>query len=255
MGKTVIITGAAAGIGFGIACSFAEEKYRVVLVDLNQELLDKAESQLLKQDPDLEILTVATDLSSAYGRAALFDRVIEADILVNNLGYYENIDFFDLQESNWDKMINLNFMVAMALSKFYFKKMLEKKRGRLIFISSESALNPDSEKIHYCVAKTMLLSLSRNLAELTRNTEVTVNCILPGPALTAGTERFIKERYSPDLKEAEKMFMGSRPTSLIGRLVRPEEIGSAAVFLADNKSGAINGSNLKVEGGIVTGII
>ncbi|MFT4031525.1 MAG: SDR family oxidoreductase [Siphonobacter sp.] len=255
MEKTVIVTGGAAGIGNGIARSFARKGYRLVIIDRNTEQLEQSKSELLTEYPSLNIHTVTTDLSTKEGRKKLFEQVPETDVLVNNIGYYENVDFFELEESNWQKMIDLNFMVTVHLSKFYFRKMLEKKKGRLIFISSESALNPDSEKIHYCVAKTMLLSLSRNLAELTKNTEVTVNCILPGPALTAGTEKFITERYHPDLKEAEKQFMASRPTSIIGRLVRPEEIGNAAVFLADENSGAINGSNLRVEGGIVTSII
>lgn len=252
--RTVIITGAGAGIGKGIASVFAKKSYDLVLVDRNQSLLDEAGEDFLRLNPGLKIKTLASDLSTFAGREKLFRLVPETDVLVNNIGYYENIDFFDLDETNWQKMIDLNFMVAMQLSKFYLKKMLNKKNGRLIFISSESALNPDSEKIHYCVAKTMLLSLSRNLAELTKNTEVTVNCVLPGPALTAGTEKFITERYSQNLREAEKLFMESRPTSIIGRLIRPEEIGNAVAFLADENSGAINGSNLKVEGGIVTSI-
>lgn len=255
MERTAIITGAAAGIGKGIASVFAKKGYHLVIIDRNVEPLEQAKTEFLAENPSVHIQTVVTDLSTEQGREKFFEQISETDVLVNNVGYYENIDFFDLEESNWKKMIDLNFMVSMHLSKFYFKKMLDRKKGRLIFISSESALNPDSEKIHYCVSKTMLLSLSRNLAELTKNTQVTVNCILPGPALTAGTEKFITERYHPDLQEAERQFMASRPTSIIGRLVRPEEIGDAAAFLADENSGAINGSNLRVEGGIVTSII
>ncbi|MDQ1087134.1 SDR family NAD(P)-dependent oxidoreductase [Siphonobacter sp. SORGH_AS_1065] len=255
MKRKVIITGAAGGIGKGIAAVFAQKEYELVIVDRNNEQLQQTQAEFIALNPALGIQTVVTDLSTPEGKEYLYTQVPETDVLVNNVGYYENIDFFDLQEVHWQKMIDLNFMIGMQLSQVYFRKMLDKKKGRLIFISSESAINPDSEKIHYCVAKTMLLSLSRNLAELTKNTEVTVNCILPGPALTTGTEKFVTERYSPDLKEAERKFMASRPTSIIGRLIRPEEIGNAAVFLADENSGAINGSNLRVEGGIVTSII
>ena len=255
MMRKVIITGAGSGIGKGIADSFADKKYDLILVDRNQSNLESAKDEYLKNNPQLRVQTVITDLSSTEGRDKLFSMAPDADVLVNNVGYYENIDFFDLSDNDWEKMIDLNFTVGMKLSQFYLKKMLAKGQGRLIFISSESALNPDAEKIHYCVAKTMLLSLSRNLAELTRNTAVTVNCVLPGPALTSGTEKFITERYDPNLKEAEKQFMASRPTSIIGRLVRTEEIGHAVTFLADENAGAINGSNLRVEGGIVTSII
>ncbi|SHE41973.1 SDR family NAD(P)-dependent oxidoreductase [Pedobacter caeni] len=253
--KTAIITGAAAGIGKGIASVFARKCYDLILVDRNPSRLDDVKEDFLKLNPTLNIQTLATDLSTPHGRETLFGQAPVADVLVNNVGYYENVDFFELEDADWQKMLNLNFMIGMQLSKFYLRKMLDKGSGRLIFISSESALNPDVEKIHYCVAKTMLLSLSRNLAELTRNTAVTVNCVLPGPALTAGTEKFITSRYHPDLQEAEKQFMASRPTSIIGRLVRPEEIGNAVAFLADENSGAINGSNIRVEGGIVTSII
>lgn len=251
MSKSAIVTGAASGIGKGIASALVREGLDLFLVDRDAESLDATTSELQVAQPAGRKTSLAVDVSTDAGRSALFEAAPFADVLVNNVGYYENIDFFALSDEQWLRMIDLNFMVGMKLARFYLRKMLADRRGRVIFISSESAINPDTEKVHYCVAKTMILGLSRNLAELTVGTDVTVNTVLPGPTLTEGTRAFITQRYAPDLATAEKAFMASRPTSLIRRLVRPEEIGGAVAFLAKDDSGAINGSCLRVEGGII----
>lgn len=253
--RTVLITGAGSGIGKGIAESFITKNYKLYLVDRNQDKLAQTKREFLHLDSQLNIQLVSTDLSTEEGMEKLFKTVPEVDVVVNNVGYYENIAFFELTDEQWTTMIHLNFMLSMRISKFYFAKMLQKKEGRLIFISSESALNPDPEKIHYCVAKSMLLSLSSNLSQLTKHKAVTVNCVLPGPTLTEGTQKFITTRYDRNVKEAEIQFMHSRPSSLLGRLIRTNEIGHAVTFLADENAGAINGTTIRVDGGIVTSLI
>ena len=134
--------------------------------------------------------------------------------------------------------------------------MIENNRGRIIFISSESGVNPAPEMAHYSATKTMQLSISRSLAELTKGTEVTVNVVLPGSTKTEGVTKFIADIY-PDLTEAEagkKFMQENRPTSLIERLIDPREIGDAVTFICSPRASAINGASLRVDGGLVRNI-
>ncbi|MBO1001074.1 SDR family oxidoreductase [Pseudogracilibacillus auburnensis] len=136
--------------------------------------------------------------------------------------------------------------------------MIQNNEGRVIFIGSEASLTPALEMPHYSAVKTMQLSLSRSLAELTKGTKITVNTITPGSALTEGVESMLNTLYgdeSMSIEEMEKKFMQeNRPTSIIQRLIRPEEIANLAVFLSSPLSSAINGSALKIDGGLVRSV-
>jgi 3-oxoacyl-[acyl-carrier protein] reductase len=112
--------------------------------------------------------------------------------------------------------------------------MLAKKTGRVIFIASESAINPAPEMAHYSATKTMQLSVSRSLAELTKGTAVTVNTIMPGSTKTDGVAKFVQDIFPGlPLEEAERRFMReNRPTSLIERLIEPEEIADFVTYVS-----------------------
>jgi 3-oxoacyl-[acyl-carrier protein] reductase len=148
-------------------------------------------------------------------------------------------------------------MSGVRLSRHYLKKMLEKNSGRILFISSESAIAPAPEMAHYSATKTMQLSISRSLAELTKGTSVTVNTIMPGSTKTPGVEKFVNDLF-PDLScnEAEKRFMQeNRPSSLLDRLIEPKEIADLTTFLCSPLASAINGSAIRAEGGLIRSII
>jgi 3-oxoacyl-[acyl-carrier protein] reductase len=134
--------------------------------------------------------------------------------------------------------------------------MLARKTGRVIFISSESAISPSPEMAHYAATKTMQLSLSRSLAELTKGTAVTVNSILPGSTKTEGVARFIQDIFPDETPEnAERRFMReNRPTSLIERLITPQEIADFVAFVSSPLASAINGTALRVDGGLVRSV-
>ena len=109
---------------------------------------------------------------------------------------------------------------------------------------------------HYSATKTMQLSIARSLAELTKNTRVTVNAVLAGSTRTEGVETFVADIF-PDLSfaEAERRFMAeNRPTSLLGRLIDPREIGDAVTFLASDRASAVNGAAVRVDGGLVRSV-
>jgi 3-oxoacyl-[acyl-carrier protein] reductase len=154
------------------------------------------------------------------------------------------------------RLFEVNVLSGVRLSRAYLRKMLEKGEGRVLFIASESALNPAPEMAHYSATKTMQLSISRSLAELTKGTRVTVNAVLPGSTKTEGVMKFIQEVFpglSPE--DAERRFMReNRPTSLIERLIDPAEVGDFVAYLCSPRSSAVNGAALRVDGGLVRSI-
>jgi len=117
---------------------------------------------------------------------------------------------------------------------------------------------PSQEMAHYSATKTMQLSLSRSLAELTKETNVTVNTIMPGSTFTEGVETMLNTLYPKEdltMEEAEARFMKeNRPTSIIQRLIRPEEIDKFVTFLSSPLSSDINDSALRIDGGLVRSV-
>ena len=131
--------------------------------------------------------------------------------------------------------------------------MQQRNWGRIIFISSESALQIPSEMIHYGVTKTAQIAVARGLAELTAGTGVTVNSVLPGPTRSEGVETFVdKLSGGKSFEDFEKEFFEKvRPTSLIKRFATVEEVASLVVYVASSLASATTGAALRVEGGIV----
>lgn len=153
-------------------------------------------------------------------------------------------------------MFEVNIMSGVRLSRHYLQKMLAKNWGRIIFISSESGVTPAPEMAHYSATKTMQLSIARSLAELTKDTGVTVNTVLPGPTRTENVIKFIQDAMpGVPAEPAERRFvLENRSTSLIQRLIRPEEIGDFVAFIASPRASAVNGAALRVDGGVVRSV-
>ena len=133
--------------------------------------------------------------------------------------------------------------------------MLKRNWGRIVFISSESAINIPKEMIHYGTTKTAQLAISRGLAELTKGTAVTVNSVLPGPTMSEGVETFVKDlakQNGQSEEEAAAQFVKQhRPTSLIQRFASVDEIANMVVYVCSREASATNGAALRAEGGIV----
>jgi 3-oxoacyl-[acyl-carrier protein] reductase len=255
-GQRALVTASSGGIGLEIARSFAAEGATVIINGRSAESVDKAIAKLNKDLPDAKLEPLAADNGTAAGAETTIREVPEVDILVNNLGIYEAVGFFDETDEAWQRLFEVNIMSGVRLARHYLPGMLKRNSGRVVFISSESGVNPAPEMAHYSATKTMQLSISRSLAELTKGTNVTVNVVLPGSTKTEGVEKFIADVF-PDLHpaEAERQFVvQNRPSSLIQRLINPEEIGDAVAFLCSPRASAINGSALRVDGGIVRNI-
>ena len=201
---------------------------------------------------------MAADLGTAEGAQIMFDAVPHVDVLVNNLGIFGAVPFFEITDEEWRRYFEVNVLSGVRLARHYTPPMVRSGWGRVIFISSESSLMTPSEMVHYGVTKTAQLSVSRGLAQEVAGTGVTVNAILAGPTLTPGVATFIADRVGADVpfEEAERRFMAEeRPGSLLRRLIRPEEIASLVHYVGSDAASATTGAALRVDGGLVPTIV
>jgi 3-oxoacyl-[acyl-carrier protein] reductase len=254
--QLALVTASTGGIGKAIATSLAREGARVIVNGRGITSVDRAIAEIRAEVPDARLEGLAADNGTAEGASETVARFPEVDILVNNLGIYEAVGFFDETDAAWQRLFEVNIMSGVRLARHYLKAMLARRTGRVLFIASESAISPSPEMAHYAATKTMQLSISRSLAELTRGTAVTVNTILPGSTRTEGVEKFVQDIF-PDtpLADAEKRFMqDNRPTSLIERLIDPSEIADLVTFVSSPRASAINGAALRVDGGLVRSV-
>lgn len=256
--KKVLVSGSTTGIGYAIAKGFAKEGAIVYLNGRTQSNVTDAVNSIINEIPNAKVTGIVADLTTEQGFDILAKEIAEVDVLVNNLGIYEPVDFFESKDEDWNKMFDINVLSGIRLTRFYMSKMLENNWGRVLFISSESALQIPTEMIHYGMSKTAQLSIANGLAQLTKGTGVTVNSILPGPTFSAGVERFIgdlaeQKEISP--KEVEQQFFEeTRPLSLLQRFITPDEVASAVLYVSSGWAAATNGAAIRVDGGILKGI-
>lgn len=255
--KTVLVTGSTGGIGQEIAASFARENAHVIVNGRTEANVSAAIEAIKKSVPEAMLSALVADLGTLAGCDTALKKFPEVEVLVNNLGIYEALGFFEETDESWYKLFEVNIMSGVRLSRHYLQKMLARNSGRIVFISSESALNPAPEMAHYSATKAMQLSISRSLAELTKGTKVTVNSVLPGSTKTESVIKFIGDVFPGVAAElAETRFVvENRPSSLIQRLIDPVEIADFVTFVCSDKGSAINGAALRVDGGIVKTIM
>jgi len=258
-GKTALVTGSSAGIGFAIAEELAREGAEVIINGRTQKRVDEALSKLKSKMPQASARGIAADLSSAAGASALLKDVPEVDILVNNVGIYEPKEFTDISDEDWTRMFEVNVMSGIRASRQYITGMRKRNWGRIIFISSESGVNIPVEMIHYGMTKTAQIAIARGLAETTVGTGITVNSVLPGPTASEGVEEFVNNLARSGNKhrsEIEKDFFEKvRPSSLIKRFATSEEVAHLVAYVASPLSSATNGAALRVDGGVVRSIL
>lgn len=254
-GKTAFISGSTGGIGFAIAESLAAEGAQVIINGRSAERVDSAVTKLREAYPETRISGVAADLGTADGVAALIENVEAVDILINNMGIFEPKELSAITDEDWLKFFEVNVLSGIRLSRHYMPKMKDKNWGRIIFISSESAIQIPAEMIHYGVTKTAQIAFARGMAETLVGTNITVNSVLPGPTASEGVETFVEQMASSQnisTDEMEKKFFEEeRGTSLIKRFSSPKEIADVVAFVSSPLASSINGSALRVEGGVI----
>ena len=175
-----------------------------------QAKVDAAVAAIAKAVPGSKVRGIAADVSTAAGCKALVAALPEVDILINNAGIFEPKDFFEIPDEDWSRFFEVNVMSGVRLSRAYLPGMLKRNWGRIVFISSESALNIPKEMIHYGMTKTAQLAVSRGLAEMTRGTAVTVNSVLPGPTMSEGVETFVKDLAKQNGQSVEEAAVALR---------------------------------------------
>lgn len=254
-GTSAIVSGSTAGIGLAIARGLAAAGAEVVINGRSQAAVDRAIATLREAVPDARLVPAAIDLSTAEGCARLVADIPSTDILVNNLGIYGPKDFFETDDATWTEFLETNVLSGVRLSRAYLKGMMERGWGRIVFVSSESALNIPHDMIHYGLTKTAQLALARGLAKLARGTGVTVNSVLPGPTLSDGLAGMLApevERSGRPLDEVAADFVKSaRPGSLIERAASVEEVANMVVYACSREASATTGAALRVDGGLV----
>jgi NAD(P)-dependent dehydrogenase (short-subunit alcohol dehydrogenase family) len=258
-GKTAIVTGSTAGIGFAIAQGLAESGATVVVNGRTEQRVNQAIGKIQVEVAKAQLKGVAADLGTAEGVAQLIGQAPQADILVNNLGIFEVKPFFEISDDDWERFFRVNVLSGVRLARHYTPEMVKRGWGRVIFISSESGVQIPPEMVHYGMTKTAQLAVSRGLAETVAATGVTVNAVLAGPTLSEGAASFMEQAAAQSGKsfaELEKNFFKSlRPSSLLKRFATTQEVANMVVYLASEQASATTGAAVRVDGGVVRSIV
>jgi NAD(P)-dependent dehydrogenase (short-subunit alcohol dehydrogenase family) len=254
-GKRAVVSGSTAGIGLAIATGLARAGAEVVVNGRTEQRVQDAIATIRESVPTAILSGIASDLSTAEGAAQLVAGAAEADILVNSVGAALFKSFDDLTDEDWLAMYQFNVLSGVRLTRHYLPGMMARGWGRIVFISSESALNVPKEMIDYGMTKAAQLAVSRGFAELAARSGVTVNAVLPGPTRSEGFGAVLEgiaQQTGQSIDEVEQGFLAqNRPTSLLGRFSTTEEIANMVVYVCSQQASATNGAALRVDGGVV----
>lgn len=252
--RLAVVSGSSKGIGLAIAEALYAESVNVIINGRDADAVHTAIAGLRQRvgEHQAELIPFVADLSRADAVQRLHQAHPQVDIVVNNLGVYGAAEFDEISDEQWQEIFDINVLSGVRLSRQYLAGMKQRNWGRIVFISSESAIQIPREMIHYGMTKTAQLAIARGLAETCAATGVTVNSVLPGPTLTDGVRDFVQGLGGGNLEAfTEEYFRTLRPSSLIQRFQEPAEIGSAVAFVCSEQAASINGSALRVDGGVV----
>lgn len=257
-GKTALVTGSTSGIGLAIARGLARAGARVVVNGRSEAGVARALERLRAEVPGATLLGCAADVGSAEGCEALAQAGADTDILVNNAGTFALQDFFEIPDEQWRRFFEVNVLAGARLARLLAPAMVRRGWGRIVFISSESALNIPPDMIHYGTTKTALLGLSRGLAKRLAGSGVTVNAVLPGPTLTEGMARMLQDEIARSGRTPEQaaaaFVRAHRPSSILQRASSVDEVAHMVVYAASPQASATTGAALRVDGGVVDSI-
>jgi NAD(P)-dependent dehydrogenase (short-subunit alcohol dehydrogenase family) len=258
-GKTALVTGSTAGIGHAIAQGLADAGASVIVNGRTEQRVKQAIERIKAKSPMADVKGLAADLGTAEGAKEVIARFPETDILINNLGIFEPKPFFEIPDEDWERFFRVNVLSGVRLARHYTPGMVQRKWGRVIFISSESGVQIPAEMVQYGMTKTAQLAVSRGLAETVAGTGVTVNAVLPGPTRSEGVEKFVEQVGRQSGKSFEQMekdfFRTMRPSSLLKRFARNEEVANMVVYLSSEQASATTGASVRVDGGVVRSIL
>jgi NAD(P)-dependent dehydrogenase (short-subunit alcohol dehydrogenase family) len=253
--KRAVVSGSTAGIGLAIARGLATAGCHVAINGRTDARVQAAIADIRNTTPDANLSGVAADMATAAGAASFVAQIPHADILVNNVGTGALVPFLDLTDEQWTSLFELNVMSGVRLTRHYLPGMVAQGWGRVVFISSESALNIPSDMIHYGMTKTAQLAVSRGVAESVAGTGVTVNAVLPGPTRSELLFNWLEpvaKQQGKSIEQVEHEFLvANRPTTLIKRFATTEEVANMVVYVCSEQASATSGAALRVDGGVV----
>jgi len=257
-GRVALVSGSTAGIGRAIAEALAAEGAAVIVNGRKQGAVDEAVREMADATGNRNLRGFAGDLSTAEAAEAVVRQNPGIAILVNNLGIFEPKPFEQIPDADWTRFFEVNVLSGVRLARLCLPAMRQADWGRILFVSSESALQIPAEMVHYGMTKTAQLAVARGLAESLAGTGITVNSILPGPTRSRGVGDFVEALARSEGKtEAQverEFFEKVRPTSLIRRFATPREVASLVAYVASPLASATTGAALRVDGGVVKSI-
>jgi NAD(P)-dependent dehydrogenase (short-subunit alcohol dehydrogenase family) len=250
-GKRALITGAASGIGRATAMLFAREGAAVVLADRDAAQGEAVAREIQEQDG--RALFVACDVTRADDCARAVEQAAKTfgglDIVLNCAGIIVRRSVVDLDEADWDRVMNVNAKSVYLVSKFAVPIMQSQGRGgSIINISSGWGLVGGPNAAVYCASKGAVVLLTKAMAIDFGRYNIRVNCLCPGD-----TDTPMLREEARQLGEAEVKFMAGAASRPLGRVGTPEEIARAALFLASDASSYVTGAALVVDGGGLAG--
>jgi NAD(P)-dependent dehydrogenase (short-subunit alcohol dehydrogenase family) len=249
-GKSALVTGSTKGIGLAIARVLAQEGATVFVNGRSEASTQEAAKKL-----GSGARGVAADVGTAEGCAMVAKAVGAVDILVNNAGIFEPKPFPEISDADWMRFYEINVMSGVRLTRALLPGMMGRNWGRVVFISSESAVQVPEEMIHYGMTKAAQVALTNGLAQTTKGTGVTVNAILPGPTASEGVSEFVNQlagQAKQSAQEFEREFFRSvRGMSLLQRFAHVDEIANTVAFLCSPLASATNGAAVRVDGGVL----
>ncbi|MEV4411811.1 SDR family oxidoreductase [Catellatospora sp. NPDC049609] len=257
-GKTAFISGSTQGIGYATAKAVAAEGADVILNGRDSRQLTEAVGRLRREVPGASVSGLPADFAVTEDVDRLCDRIPSVDILINNVGLFELKPFERISDDDWRLYFEVNVLSGVRLARRLMPTMLDRGWGRIVFVSSESGVDIPADMIHYGTSKTAMLSVGNGLAKLTKGTAVTVNSVLGGPTYSDGVAATVKTLAAAQSLPEEQMkaaIIGANQTTLLGRFIEPGEIANAIAFIASPLASAINGSAVRVDGGVLTTVL
>ena len=239
--KVVVVTGAASGIGRATAQIFADEGARVVVADVDAARGEEAAAAIRAQGGRADFMPIdMTNTASidAFG-AAVQAKFGAVDVLVNGAGWGRTAPFWEGTPDFWDKLVALNFVGPMQLTKVLLPAMIERSSGRIVNVSSDAGRVGSLGETVYSGAKGGLIAFTKSLAREVSRYQINVNCVCPGPTDTP-LMAAVPEKVQEGLKKAIPF----------RRLAKPSEVADAIVFFASDRASYVTGQVLSVSGGL-----